>query len=349
LIVLAFFLLPTSAANTRPIIQVNGFTISVEPETNIGQLAGGSLPAVRAGSTLDLTGDVTTIGKGSPSTLTLDGLPADVNSSFVDGNVLLVSHGAHHLEGISKKRLETPFDITVEGEGPVVSMVQQGHSGITEVYTGQRSGRKAADITIRSTQKALVKRTGAAQTGQKLVALTFDDGPGAYTQRVLDALAEAQVPATFFVLGSCAVGNEDMIDKMRAAGHEIENHSWSHPNMAKSTVDQIKREITRTSDVIGGSRYLRPPYGAYNTQVASAAAAVGHDLVLWTVDTLDWKNQNADAILAHVKADTQPGAIILMHDGGGDRSQTAAAIPAMVRWLLSNGYSLTTVSTLLQE
>ncbi|MCL5736652.1 MAG: polysaccharide deacetylase family protein [Actinobacteria bacterium] len=146
-----------------------------------------------------------------------------------------------------------------------------------------------------------------------------------------------------FMLGSSAAASNALVRKVRAAGHEVENHSWSHPTMTELTPDAMRKEISRTDAAIGGGHFFRPPYGTYDTMVTSVANSLGYDLILWTVDTLDWKYPRVDSILSYVKAETKPGAIILMHDGGMDRSQTVAAIPKMVDWLLQQGYSLTTV------
>ncbi len=180
-----------------------------------------------------------------------------------------------------------------------------------------------------------------------MAALTFDDGPGTYTQAVLDALAAKHVPATFFVLGGAAAGNKAMIKAIKAAGHEVENHTWSHPVLTEVSAERVRSEISRTNAVIGGGRFLRPPYGTYNAAVAAQAHALGLRIALWTVDTLDWKHPSVESIMSYVKAKTKPGAIILMHDGGKNRSQTVAAIPVIVDWLFARGYSLTTVEQLL--
>jgi peptidoglycan/xylan/chitin deacetylase (PgdA/CDA1 family) len=348
LALLAYVLLPSGQANLRPVVRINDVTLSVPVATNVGDAAGRLLALAQPGSTLDITGDVTTIGAGGHSRLNIQGRAIDHDTLLADGDVLEVGHGLHDLEGISCKQIDIPYKTVVEGNGAVVSLVQKGSTGVKEIHRGNRSGKQAAVVTIKPAKNMVVQRTSTARPGQKLAALTFDDGPGAYTKRVLDALASVNAPATFFVLGGNAAGQKSMIAAIRAAGHEVENHSWSHPVLTKLSAEEIQREITRTSNVLGGTRYLRPPYGSYDAHVTAAAAATGHRLVLWTVDTLDWKNRNADAILANVKAQTKPGAIILMHDGGQDRSATVAAIPRVVRWLFANGYSLTTVGRLLQ-
>lgn len=344
----AFVLLPTGHVTNRVSAEVNGLLLSVPEDTRMADVVGDTADLARPGSKLDLTGDVIGIAEGSPSQVTVDGRPIDAARAIADGTVVVVRHGGHVLEGISKKRQEIPFQTILEGKGVIVSLVQTGKTGLREIYRGDASGKQAGVFTVTPAQNAVVRKSNTTPGGQKLVALTFDDGPDKYTQGVIDALASRNVPATFFVLGGNAAGHKDVIDRLRAAGHEVENHSWSHPVLTELSPEAIQQEITRTSSVIGGSKLLRPPYGSYDAKVAAAAAAVGHRLVLWTVDTLDWKTRDADAILANVKSQTKPGGIILMHDGGLDRSQTVAAIPRVVDWLFANGYSLTTVSRLLK-
>lgn len=321
--------------------------VSVPPSATIEGIAEDVLALARSGSSLDITGDVIDIAGGSAMKLEMNGTALARSSLLSDGAIVTVSHGDHHLEGIARKEQVISFETVLEGSGPVVSLVRRGESGKKEIFCGEISAKQAAVFTIVAPKNAVVRRTAIAKAGQKLAALTFDDGPGKFTQGVLDALAAKRVPATFFVLGSSAAANKNMIQRIKAAGHEVENHTWSHPVLTRLTSEQIRSEISRTSSVIGGSRFLRPPYGSYNTAVTAEADSLGQKLVLWTVDTLDWKYPDVDSILDRVKAQTEPGAIILMHDGGNNRSQTVAAIPRVIDWLFTNGYSLTTVGNLL--
>jgi peptidoglycan/xylan/chitin deacetylase (PgdA/CDA1 family) len=345
--VLAFLLLPTGHVNTRSIVQINGAVGTVPAGTKVSELADVSTLLARPGSTLNLTGDIIALGGGAEAQRWLNGVPLEEGQRLNDGAVLQVRHGEHVWEAIKRVTEDLPFETRVEGKGVIVSLVQAGAPGEREIFKGVSSGKQAALFVTRPPQDAVVERTSTAGSGRKLAALTFDDGPGKYTQGVLDALAAAHVPATFFVLGSSAAGNQEMIAKIKAAGHEVENHSWDHPILTKLTPEQIRSQITRTNAVIGGSRFLRPPYGSYDAKVTTAAAAAGVRLVLWTVDTLDWKYPDVDSILSYVKEQTRPGAIILMHDGGNNRATTVAAIPRVVEWLFEQGDSLTTVEQLL--
>lgn len=186
-----------------------------------------------------------------------------------------------------------------------------------------------------------------AKKNQNRIALTFDDGPNATTTpQVLDLLKKYNVKATFFVLGKNVAGNEAILQRMHAEGHEIANHSWSHPQLTALSADQIKQEIDQTQAaikaVIGKApTAYRPPYGAVN----QAVQAVTHlPAIYWTVDTLDWKSKNPAAILGEVKAHTQPGSIILMHD---IHPTTVASLDNVLAYLTSCGYSFTTVDDLI--
>lgn len=344
---MAYFLTPTGQINSRGLVQVNGVIYSVQPTVTARDLDAISALIARDGSTLSLTGDVIALGEGGPASRQLNGAVIVGNPTLVDGSQMSVRHGDHRLETIKKVTRQISFKTRFEGNGPVITLVQAGVPGQEEIFKGSSSGKEASAFVVTPAQDAIVQCTASTKSSQKLAALTFDDGPGTYTQAVLDALAAKHVKATFFVLGGSAAGNRSMIEKIKAAGHEVENHSWDHPVLSKLTAEQIRSQISRTNAVIGGSQFLRPPYGEYDAEVTAIANSMGLRLVLWTVDTLDWKYPSVDSIMSYVKAETEPGAIILMHDGGKNRSETVAAIPAVVDWLLKNGYSLTTVDRLL--
>jgi peptidoglycan/xylan/chitin deacetylase (PgdA/CDA1 family) len=343
----ALLLLPSDQGSRLSLALVNGRVVAALPSSTIGEVASGPLALAKPGSTLDITGDVVSLGTGGPVETEVDGMAGSADDHLVDGAVVLVRRGNYELESLVRKTAEIPFKTETRGSGAVVSLAQAGVVGKKVIWQGASSRKQAAVIPLVAPQNAIIKRTAAPKTGQKMAALTFDDGPSKWTQAVLDALAAKHVPATFFVLGVNAANYKSTIQKIRAAGNEVESHSWNHPDLTTLTPEQVKSQLSRTAAIIGQTDFLRPPYGAYNPSVTSIAGSMGYSLVLWTVDSLDWKYRNVASILANVKAETKPGAIILMHDGGGERSQTVAAIPKVVDWLLQNGYSLTTVENLL--
>ena len=215
---------------------------------------------------------------------------------------------------MKKTSRETPYSTITRGEDSVVTLARQGEPGISEALVGVGSRRTGATVVAKEPVDAFLRRTSSSGSAQKAVALTFDDGPGSATRKILAVLAEKEVPATFFVLGGNASAQPSVIEEIREAGHEIENHTWSHPNLTKLSADQVRSELARTSEVLGGCSFFRPPGGAYNGAVTAIAGELGRACVLWDVDTRDWETKNKDAILATVKQQVRPGAVILMHE-----------------------------------
>ncbi|MCL2423563.1 MAG: polysaccharide deacetylase family protein [Micrococcales bacterium] len=180
------------------------------------------------------------------------------------------------------------------------------------------------------------------------VALTFDDGPGPYTSALLDVLDDKQAKATFFVLGSNVTRNRELVARAAASGHVIGNHSWSHKNLVKTDSGTITVELESTStevfDITGAyPDLMRPPYGTVNDAVVSAASVHDIALVLWDIDTEDWKNRDPQVTTARALEATS-GSIILMHD---IHESTLIAVPGIVDGLRAAGYTLVTVPDLL--
>ena len=180
---------------------------------------------------------------------------------------------------------------------------------------------------------------------KKLVALTFDDGPNYNTNKILDILNKYHVPATFFVLGSRIKGNEYILEKMKSSGMEIGNHTYNHLLLTKYSKDKIKKEIDDTSDLIfevtgKRPRLLRPSYGSFNKKIKSVSEM---PIIIWDVDTLDWKYHNSKKITSRVVNKVRDGDIVLMHD---IYSATANALNSIIPILTDMGYSFVTVSDL---
>lgn len=188
---------------------------------------------------------------------------------------------------------------------------------------------------------------------EKLVALTFDDGPHPYgTPAVLKVLAKYGVPATFFVCGGPGAQHPKLLKQIVEAGHVLGNHTVNHPTGAMSR-ERARDEIEETEQVIeaqGGApiRLFRPPGGAMNNGLVRHAKEQGYAVVMWSVDPMDWRpGASASSIAGHVLNKAHPGAIILLHDGGGRRSATVGALPRIIEGLLERGYRFVTVPDLL--
>jgi peptidoglycan/xylan/chitin deacetylase (PgdA/CDA1 family) len=192
----------------------------------------------------------------------------------------------------------------------------------------------------------------------RLVAITFDDGPdGVFTPRILDVLRQNHAPATFFVVGNRVTAHPEVVRRMVAEGHELGNHSFHHPMLSKLTAAQITNELNTTNDAvrhITGSpmHVVRPPYGEVEPVVTETATGLGYRLVLWDIDSLDWKKgQTTHGVLANTVPNFRNGAIILHHSAGGkgeDLTNTIQALPTEIRTLRNQGYRIVTVSELLR-
>lgn len=175
------------------------------------------------------------------------------------------------------------------------------------------------------------------------IFLTFDDGPGGtYTDAILDVLAENDAKATFFMLGQNAQRDPARVNAVLDAGHTLGNHTWSHPDMTTLTRAQMDEQIGRAQTLLEGFgtevNCFRPPYGATNTTVNQAITAAGLQRQMWNEDTKDWSRPGVQAIV-NVLLGATPGDVVLMHDGGGDRSQTVEALEIALPQLAAKGYS----------
>ena len=188
----------------------------------------------------------------------------------------------------------------------------------------------------------------AAASGftEKLIAITFDDGPGAYTAQLLDELAARDVKATFFVSGYRAANYPETLKRMVSEGHQLASHTQNHENLNTLSAAKIADEISRTQDYItaaGGDNpaYIRPPYGNANKTVRAQAPS---PLINWSVDPEDWKYHNADTVCKNILAGSYDGAIILVHDIY--QTSVNGALAAIDK-LLEKGYEFVTVRDLL--
>jgi peptidoglycan-N-acetylglucosamine deacetylase len=186
---------------------------------------------------------------------------------------------------------------------------------------------------------------------QPYIAMTFDDGPSAEnTPRLLEMLKQRNVKATFFLIGQNAASNPDIVRRILADGHEIGNHSWTHPQLSKLSDDRVTAEITQTQDAIKDASgftpsLLRPPYGAITPRQREwVENRFGLNIILWSVDPLDWKRPGASVITQRILSQVRPGAIILSHD---IHKQTVDAMPATLDGLIAKGYKFATVSQLI--
>ncbi|MBR3060912.1 MAG: LysM peptidoglycan-binding domain-containing protein [Exiguobacterium sp.] len=205
-----------------------------------------------------------------------------------------------------------------------------------------------------SVSAAASKFVTSMNTTSKVVALTFDDGAdGANTNKILDILAKNNIKATFFLTGSGANNHPQYIKNIAAKGHQLGNHSYTHPDFTKLTATQMKSELDRTEALIKSltgkttKPIFRAPFGAVNSTVLSGVGASGYGYTIqWNIDTVDWKGLTASQINTKVQTNIKPGSIVLMHTGAGAPG-TPLALPTMISQLKAKGYKFVTISQLL--
>ena len=232
---------------------------------------------------------------------------------------------------------------------PTVSRVAMPSPSAAERQAQTVKAESRAIDSVLSYTPAIV--SGGA-TGNK-VALTFDDGPGPYTERLVATLNRLHVKATFFAVGSQEqYFSQGTIDEL-GSGDVVGDHTETHPMMASLSphdqYQQLFQQMTQIEPIGPRPRLFRPPYGSFNATTFRELRHLHLLMVLWSVDTADYSMPGAQAIAQRALAGAKPGAIILMHDAGGNRSQTIAALPAIVRGLRKRGLRPVTVPQLLLD
>jgi peptidoglycan/xylan/chitin deacetylase (PgdA/CDA1 family) len=186
-----------------------------------------------------------------------------------------------------------------------------------------------------------------------MVALTFDDGPHPqFTGDVLGVLARYGIRATFFCVGLNAVSMERQVSHLADLGHCVANHTWSHPYLPDLSAAELREQVDRTREVITRAAgdlppLMRPPYGSLTPSVLDNWTGYDETIVLWDTEAEDWARPGPEVIADRVLAKAQPGSIILLHDAGGDRSQTVASLPVIIEGCLERGWSFGTVPELI--
>lgn len=226
---------------------------------------------------------------------------------------------------------------------PVVVLIM---IAVVAIWPTEKEEGKIAVLAPMRMHVKVPERPLRVLEGKKLAALTFDDGPSAATTpRLLDILYEKNVPATFFELGTAASANPEIVKRVVNEGHELASHTMSHQNLATLSGGGVRSETDGAAAVFESiigyrPKLVRPPYGSINDTVR---ANIGAPMILWSVDTLDWKYKNTASILGYTMSEVYDGAIILMHD---IHPTSVEAVPTVIDTLRADGYEFVTVSEL---
>jgi peptidoglycan/xylan/chitin deacetylase (PgdA/CDA1 family) len=216
-----------------------------------------------------------------------------------------------------------------------------GASGVSADVVGETSGEVAPRL-------GLVPSAPASPVPGNVVSLTFDDGPDPkYTPRILDILRQAGVHATFCMVGTQARAYPALVKAVHDAGHTICDHTEHHPHLDQLAAPDVDGEVGGMAAFLQDTtgevpRFVRAPYGGVNDTVVQTAHNHGLRILGWSVDPSDYLKPPPIVIVYRVFVQLHPGAIVLMHDGGGDRANTIAALPAIINGLKAKGYAIVT-------
>ncbi len=274
---------------------------------------------------------------------------------------------AEHDARFRRRRLGAAAIVTVIVVVIVVALSGSHHQGAVSSASGRGGANHAAGAPAAPTPDALEDQDKAVTSvlaytpfireggvHGRDVALTFDDGPGPFTPGVLDVLERAHAPATFFAIGRMERYFGASSSREIADGYTIGDHTENHPELAKLSAheqyEELFEQIARI-ELLGGPRprLFRPPYGSFNATTFEQLRKLHLLMVLWSVDTDDYEQPGVPVIVQRVVAGARPGAIFLMHDGGGDRSQTIAALPTIIHELRARGYRLVTIPQMMLD
>ncbi len=196
----------------------------------------------------------------------------------------------------------------------------------------------------------------SASRESRKVALTFDDVPDPrFTGKVLDVLKNKRVKATFFAMGTRSLRHPDLLRRIAREGHDVGNHSYSHPDFSKLALEDVKSQIIRAEKTIAGiigykPKLVRPPYGEIMPEQLEWAKSEEFTVVNWDVDSADWRQLKADEVFRNVTRTVRPGSVILMHAGGGHGQNlegTVKALPRIIDWLREHEYEPVPLTELL--
>ena len=335
---------------TRPIpVMVDGHRRLVPRGTTVSALLASHSLVVRHGNLVSVVSrKVLRAGAGAPGTVLVDSRPATAGTQVHEDSVVASVVGSDVVESTKSERVTVAPGSHYSGHGPYVVLSDPGRDGVRIVTRGALSGELVTTTIISTPQAGMIRRYGYSGRA-KVISLSFDDGPWpGSTQAILAVLAKFKIKATFFMIGEQVARNPDVARAVAKAGMPIGNHTQTHQGLSKLSGSRVAWQIDTDEAAIQhatGVRplWLRPPGGTLSRTVYEQANKAHVRIMLWDVDPDDWKRPPAATIVSRVLSGAHPGAVVLMHDGGGDRSNTVAALPTIITKLLAAGYRFETL------
>lgn len=350
---------------SKPVeVTLNGDQVTISgAERSIGGLLDNNVVSVTPGNYVAVDGSTIRQGEGTRCTAKVNGNDTDNMGTHLNGgDKIEISNGTDITEPYTDSDPQTlPHKTELKGVGAVHLYSNNAQDGEQVTRTGKESGITAT-VTTKEPVNNIVQYYNVNSNGDKVIALTFDDGPwDQQTDEILDILEQNDAKATFFTVGQCISGHEKELKRAADMGCEIGTHTWDHAegsgegvSLIKMSTDERKQEVQKGLEAIKNatgqeaSTIFRCPGGNFDTSVATDLEGIVTAEIGWNVDTTDWKKPGADVIAQRIQS-AGPGNIILMHDGGGDRSQTVEGLRQALPKMKEQGYSFITVQELLEK
>ena len=350
---------------SKPVeVTLNGDQVTISgAERSVGGLLDNNVVSVTPGNYVAVDGSTIRQGEGTRCTAKVNGNDTDdMDMHLNGGDKIEISNGTDITEPYTDSEPQTlPHKTELKGVGAVHLYSNNAQDGEQVTRTGKESGITAT-VTTKEPVDNIVQYYNVNSNGDKVIALTFDDGPwDKQTDEILDILEQNDAKATFFTVGQCISGHEKELQRAASMGCEIGTHTWDHAegsgegvSLIKMSTDERKQEVQKGLEAIKNatgqeaSTIFRCPGGNFDTSVTTDLEGIVTAEIGWNVDTTDWKKPGADVIAQRIQS-AGPGNIILMHDGGGDRSQTIEGLRQALPKLKEQGYSFITVQELLEK
>ena len=347
-------------------VSVNGAEQSVSAGMTVQGCIDEGLAAPSAGNLMAVDGSVAQEGGGSAFTATVNGEPAEGSTVLKSGDQVQIDDGAdveedytETTEAVAHGTSGTDYSTLSSYYNGSIHVMSAGEDGEKTIKTGNVSGKTAETVTKEPVDAGYSSYT-VNTNGEKVIALTFDDGPWpTTTSEILDILKENGAHATFFQIGNQVANMADVEKRIVEEGNQVGTHTWDHAsgsgqgvNLTYMTADEQREEITKGFDaiesVLGTSvtHIMRAPGGNYYGSLVDNLSDLVTAEIGWDLDTEDWSRPGASAI-EQVILSVEPGQVILMHDGGGDRSQTVEALRTALPQLIAQGYKCVTIDELM--
>ncbi|MDO5334501.1 MAG: polysaccharide deacetylase family protein [Coriobacteriia bacterium] len=349
----------------RPVhIMLNDQEVTVEGgQRSVEGLLDAGTVSVTPGNYVAVNGDTLREGEGNRASAKINGNDVeDLSTHLYDGDQVKVTNGTDITEPYTDTdEKEINFKTKIEGAGPMHVYTSKGEKGTKVTRTGQESGI-STEVVTKEAKDTVMTKYHVDTKGDKVIALTFDDGPWpTTTNEILDILKKNDAKATFFTIGQQIASHTDSVKRMMEDGHQICTHTYDHAagsgkgvNITymskKEQQEEIKKGYECIKEVTGAdaSTVVRLPGGNLNEDTAANIKDLITCEAGWSLDTQDWSRPGADHIY-NVLMQAEGGSIILMHDGGGDRSQTVEAVKRALPKLAEKGYKFVTLDEMLEK